>query len=148
MSFSLSLSLSLSLPLPRPPPSPPPQTHTHTPSQALTSSIVLGVNIQLDLAGLKVEVPHIIVGTPGRVMDLATKRKVCTYVRAIKWVKKERETQLNEELPTYFCPLIPTAGSYGLMRLRVTHSHTHSHSISPTHTHAHGQSLYFCTIGS
>jgi ATP-dependent RNA helicase UAP56/SUB2 len=34
-----------------------------------------GVNINTDLAALKAEVPHIIVGTPGRILDLATKRK-------------------------------------------------------------------------
>jgi hypothetical protein len=36
----------------------------------------LGVNVALDTAALKAEVPHIIVATPGRLMDLATRRKV------------------------------------------------------------------------
>jgi superfamily II DNA/RNA helicase len=34
------------------------------------------VNVQADIAALKQEVPHIVVGTPGRIMDLAAKRKV------------------------------------------------------------------------
>ena len=34
-----------------------------------------GVNVKSDIEALKNEVPHIVVGTPGRVMDLATVRK-------------------------------------------------------------------------
>jgi superfamily II DNA/RNA helicase len=34
------------------------------------------VNVKTDIEGLKTEVPHIVVGTPGRVLDLATKRNV------------------------------------------------------------------------
>jgi hypothetical protein len=34
------------------------------------------VNVKTDIEGLKAEVPHIVVGTPGRVLDLATKRNV------------------------------------------------------------------------
>ena len=34
-----------------------------------------GVNVKGDLEALKAEVPHIVVGTPGRIMDLATVRK-------------------------------------------------------------------------
>ena len=36
----------------------------------------LGVNVKTDIEGLKTEVPHIVVGTPGRILDLATKRNV------------------------------------------------------------------------
>lgn len=32
--------------------------------------------MKLDIEALKTEVPHIVVGTPGRVLDLATKRNV------------------------------------------------------------------------
>jgi ATP-dependent RNA helicase UAP56/SUB2 len=34
-----------------------------------------GVNVKTDIEALKNEVPHIVVGTPGRVMDLATVKK-------------------------------------------------------------------------
>jgi hypothetical protein len=34
------------------------------------------VNVKTDIEGLKAEVPHIVVGTPGRILDLATKRNV------------------------------------------------------------------------
>jgi ATP-dependent RNA helicase UAP56/SUB2 len=34
-----------------------------------------GINVKTDIEALKNEVPHIVVGTPGRVMDLATVRK-------------------------------------------------------------------------
>jgi hypothetical protein len=37
---------------------------------------VTGVNVKVDTEALKTEVPHIVVGTPGRVLDLATKRNV------------------------------------------------------------------------
>ena len=36
----------------------------------------VGVNVKTDIEGLKTEVPHIVVGTPGRILDLATKRNV------------------------------------------------------------------------
>ena len=38
------------------------------------------MNVKLDLDALKVEIPHIVVGTPGRVMDLATSRKVTNII--------------------------------------------------------------------
>lgn len=44
--------------------------------------LIAGVALNLDLACLKAEVPHIIVGTPGRIMDLATKKKVLTCIHA------------------------------------------------------------------
>ena len=69
VSLSLSPSLSVSL------------SHSLFVSLSLSLSLP-GVNIQLDLAGLKAEVPHIIVGTPGRVMDLATKRKVSPEIHS------------------------------------------------------------------
>lgn len=34
------------------------------------------MNVKLDIEALKAEVPHIVVGTPGRILDLATKRNV------------------------------------------------------------------------
>jgi superfamily II DNA/RNA helicase len=35
-----------------------------------------GVSVQTDIAELKKAVPHIVVGTPGRVLDLAVNKKV------------------------------------------------------------------------
>lgn len=32
------------------------------------------MNVKVDIEALKTEVPHIVVGTPGRILDLATKR--------------------------------------------------------------------------
>lgn len=37
-----------------------------------------GVNIKTNIDTLKNDMPHIVVGTPGRILDLAVKRKVST----------------------------------------------------------------------
>jgi hypothetical protein len=44
---------------------------------------VAGVNVKVDTEALKTEVPHIVVGTPGRVLDLATKRNVMDLSKVI-----------------------------------------------------------------
>eukprot|EP01038_Epipyxis_sp_PR26KG_P015537 gene15537-20977_t len=55
-----------------------------------------GVNVKADLDALKVEVPHIVVGTPGRVMDLATSRKVLDLSKVKHFVLDECDRMLAE----------------------------------------------------
>jgi ATP-dependent RNA helicase UAP56/SUB2 len=54
------------------------------------------VNVKLDLEALKTEVPHIVVGTPGRVLDLATKRKVLDLSKVKHFVLDECDQLLSE----------------------------------------------------
>ena len=63
------------------------------------SNIVLhfeGVNVKVDLEALKVEVPHIVVGTPGRIMDLATVRKALDLSHVKHFVLDECDRMLIE----------------------------------------------------
>lgn len=53
-----------------------------------------GVNVKLDIDALKVEVPHIVVGTPGRIMDLATNRKVLDLSHVKHFVLDECDRML------------------------------------------------------
>lgn len=55
-----------------------------------------GVSVQTDLNALKVEVPHIVVGTPGRIMDLATSRKVLDLSKVQSFVLDECDRLLAE----------------------------------------------------
>lgn len=55
-----------------------------------------GVNVKVDLDALKVEIPHIVVGTPGRVMDLATARKVLDLSHVKHFVLDECDRMLAE----------------------------------------------------
>eukprot|EP01035_Chromulina_nebulosa_P024746 gene24746-32228_t len=55
-----------------------------------------GVNVKLDIDALKVEVPHIVVGTPGRIMDLATNRKVLDLSHVKHFVLDECDRMLAE----------------------------------------------------
>jgi superfamily II DNA/RNA helicase len=52
------------------------------------------VNVKLDIDALKVEVPHIVVGTPGRIMDLATNRKVLDLSHVKHFVLDECDRML------------------------------------------------------
>jgi len=54
-----------------------------------------GVNVQTDIAELKKSVPHIIVGTPGRVLDLAN-RKVLDLSHVKHFVLDECDKLLDE----------------------------------------------------
>lgn len=60
------------------------------------SSIRTGVNVKTDIEGLKAEVPHIVVGTPGRVLDLATKRNVLDLSKVKHFVLDECDRLLAE----------------------------------------------------
>jgi ATP-dependent RNA helicase UAP56/SUB2 len=55
-----------------------------------------GVNVQLDIEAIKNEHPHIVVGTPGRVMDLATSRKVLDLSKVKHFVLDECDRMLAE----------------------------------------------------
>jgi ATP-dependent RNA helicase UAP56/SUB2 len=55
-----------------------------------------GVNVKTDLEALKVEVPNIVVGTPGRVMDLATVRKALDLSHVKHFVLDECDRMLAE----------------------------------------------------
>jgi superfamily II DNA/RNA helicase len=55
---------------------------------------IVGVNVKLDIDALKVEVPHIVVGTPGRIMDLATNRKVLDLSHVKHFVLDECDRML------------------------------------------------------
>jgi len=55
-----------------------------------------GVNVKTDVEALKVEVPNIVVGTPGRVMDLATSRKVLDLSKVKHFVLDECDRMLAE----------------------------------------------------
>jgi ATP-dependent RNA helicase UAP56/SUB2 len=57
--------------------------------------------VKSDLEALKVEVPHIVVGTPGRVMDLATSRKVLDLSHVKHFVLDECDRMLAEVYYTY-----------------------------------------------
>ena len=50
--------------------------------------------MKLDIDALKVEVPHIVVGTPGRIMDLATNRKVLDLSHVKHFVLDECDRML------------------------------------------------------
>ena len=58
------------------------------------NSPTVGVNVKLDVDALKVEVPHIVVGTPGRIMDLATGRKVLDLSHVKHFVLDECDRML------------------------------------------------------
>jgi len=53
-----------------------------------------GVNVKQDVDALKLEIPHIVVGTPGRVMDLATTRKVLDLSHVKHFVLDECDRML------------------------------------------------------
>jgi len=55
-----------------------------------------GVNVKTDLEALKAEVPSIVVGTPGRVMDLATTRKALDLSNVKHFVLDECDRMLAE----------------------------------------------------
>ena len=55
-----------------------------------------GVNVQLDITALKAEVPHIAVGTPGRILDLATKRKALDLSKVKHFILDECDRLLAE----------------------------------------------------
>jgi len=55
-----------------------------------------GVNVKMDLEALKTEVPHIVVGTPGRILDLATKRNALDLSKVKHFVLDECDRLLAE----------------------------------------------------
>jgi len=55
-----------------------------------------GVNVKTDIDALKAEVPHIVVGTPGRVLDLATKRNALDLSKVKHFVLDECDRLLAE----------------------------------------------------
>jgi len=55
-----------------------------------------GVAVKLDTDALKAAVPHIVVGTPGRIMDLATVRKVMDLSKVKHFVLDECDRMLAE----------------------------------------------------
>lgn len=55
-----------------------------------------GVNVQNDIAGLKKEVPHIVVGTPGRILDLSINRKALDLSKVKHFVLDECDRMLAE----------------------------------------------------
>lgn len=55
-----------------------------------------GVNINNDIADIKKEVPHIVVGTPGRILDLAVNRKVLDLSKVKHFVIDECDRMLAE----------------------------------------------------
>jgi len=54
-----------------------------------------GVNINQDIAGLKESVPHIVVGTPGRILDLVVKRKALSFAKVKHFVLDECDRMLE-----------------------------------------------------
>jgi len=63
----------------------------------------LGVTIKQDIEALKLEIPHIVVGTPGRVVELATTRKVLDLSHVKHFVLDECDRMLvnsNKFYPT------------------------------------------------
>lgn len=56
----------------------------------------IGVNVKTDIDALKAEVPHIVVGTPGRVLDLATKRNALDLSKVKHFVLDECDRLLAE----------------------------------------------------
>ena len=55
-----------------------------------------GVKVQADVDALKAEVPNIVVGTPGRIMDLASVRKVMDLSKVKHFVLDECDRMLGE----------------------------------------------------
>jgi len=55
-----------------------------------------GVSVQTDIAELKKSVPHIVVGTPGRILDLATTRKALDLSHVKHFVLDECDRLLAE----------------------------------------------------
>ena len=55
-----------------------------------------GVNVKTDMEALANEKPHIIVGTPGRVMDLAVERKVLDLSKVKHFVLDECDVMLSK----------------------------------------------------
>jgi len=55
-----------------------------------------GVNVKVDIEAVKTEHPHIVVGTPGRIMDLATSRKVLDLSKVKHFVLDECDRMLAE----------------------------------------------------
>ena len=55
-----------------------------------------GISVQTDIAELKKSVPHIVVGTPGRVLDLATTRKALDLSKVKHFVLDECDRMLAE----------------------------------------------------
>lgn len=55
-----------------------------------------GVNVKVDIEAIKTEHPHIVVGTPGRIMDLATSRKVLDLSKVKHFVLDECDRMLVE----------------------------------------------------
>jgi ATP-dependent RNA helicase UAP56/SUB2 len=55
-----------------------------------------GVNIKQDMEALKVAVPHIVVGTPGRILDLVCKRKVLSFANVKHFVLDECDVMLDK----------------------------------------------------
>jgi ATP-dependent RNA helicase UAP56/SUB2 len=55
-----------------------------------------GVNVKTDIEALKTEVPHIVVGTPGRILDLATVRKALDLSKVKHFVLDECDRLLAE----------------------------------------------------
>jgi ATP-dependent RNA helicase UAP56/SUB2 len=60
------------------------------------ATTVTGVSVKSDLAALEAEVPSIVVGTPGRIMDLATSRKVMDLSKVKHFVLDECDRMLAE----------------------------------------------------
>ena len=68
-------------------------------SCSLISTVVCsiaGINVKTDIEALKTEVPNIVVGTPGRVMDLATTRKALDLSHVKHFVLDECDRMLAE----------------------------------------------------
>ena len=55
-----------------------------------------GVNVKVDVEALKTECPHIVVGTPGRIMDLATSRKAMDLSKVKHFILDECDRLLAE----------------------------------------------------
>jgi ATP-dependent RNA helicase UAP56/SUB2 len=55
-----------------------------------------GVNVKTDIEALKNDCPHIVVGTPGRIMDLATERKVMDLSKVKHFILDECDHMLKE----------------------------------------------------
>jgi len=55
-----------------------------------------GVNVKVDLEALKNEMPNIVVGTPGRVMDLAATRKAIDLSKVKHFILDECDRMLAE----------------------------------------------------
>jgi len=56
----------------------------------------VGVNITQNIETINNDKPHIIVGTPGRILDLATKRKVLDLSKVKHFVLDECDRMLSE----------------------------------------------------